>query len=496
MSNIPRSVISRELLPAGFAIYMVVGLSAFEGLAVSAALPQVAGDLGGVGLLPWVITAYLLSSGVATVIAGPLVDAYGVRATYRWAVLVFAFAGFAAGLSPTLSTMVVLRLVQGIGGEFLVAIALTAVGLVYPDHLIGRAYAASSVVWGVMGVAGPALAAGLLTFASWRWIFFINLPLGLLALVAGWRVMPSPVGDSSPRVDVRGALAIATIAAATVLGVDALDWRSSLWAGAAVASGLWYLRHARLAPNPVVRIEHIARQPFVGLAAGIGLVLAGAFTMYAYLPFFVRAGRGGSSALTAWSLLFFTVGWTSGAMIGSRMLDRRSESAMILVGFATIIPSMAVMAIGAGVNAPLWVVFAGSLGVGFGLGMATNAALTLLRASTSADQIGRASAAHQFARIQGFTVGAAIGGAVLLAVVGSRVGDVELVRDMLSGSAPATDVATKAVQLGFALSGSIGIVLELIGLGIVIRTRVWHSPAREARNASRQAVPGHGNSTD
>lgn len=498
MSTTPRSVVSRQLLPAAIAIYLVVALSAFEGLAVSAALPQVAGELGGVGLLPWVITAYLLSSGIATVVAGPLVDAYGVRMTYRWAVVVFVAGGFAAGFSSTLSMMVGLRLVQGIGGGFLVAIALTAVGLVYPDHLMGRAYAASSVVWGVMGVAGPGLAAAMLTFASWRWIFFINLPLGLLALVAGWKVMPGPVAQSSPRVDVTGAIAIATVTAASVLAVDALDWRSAFWATAALVSVLWYRRHARVAPDPVVRIEHIARQPFVGLAAGIGLVLAGAFTMYAYLPFFVRAGRGGSAALTAWSLLFFTVGWTSGAMIGSRMLDRRSESGMILAGFAMILPSMAVMVMGAGFNAPLWVVFAASSGVGLGLGVATNAALTLLRASTSADQIGRASAAHQFARNQGFTFGAAIGGAVLLAVVGARVGDVELVREMLAGSdVPATDAAMTAVQAGFALSGSIGIILALVGLGFVLRTRAWLTPARQARNSDRQVtVPAPRNATE
>ena len=336
MSDLPRSVIARPLLPAAIAIYMTVALSAFEGLAVSAALPQVAGELGAVGLLPWVITAYLLSAGIATVVAGPLVDALGVRLMYRWAVIVFATSGFAAGLSPTLGVMVALRLMQGVGGGFLVAIALVAVALVYPDHLIGRAYAASSVVWGAMGVAGPGLAAALLTFASWRWIFFINLPLGALALAAGWRVMPGPVGKTSRRVDVGGALAVAVVTAATLMAVSLLDRRSWLWLGAALVAGWGYWRHARVASNPVVRIEHIARQPFVGLAAGIGLVLAGAFTMYSYLPLYVRAGRGGSTALTAWSLLFFTVGWTTGATIGSRLLDRRSESFMIISGFARL----------------------------------------------------------------------------------------------------------------------------------------------------------------
>jgi len=484
MSDVPRSVLARPLLPAAIAIYLTVALSAFEGLAVSAALPQVAGDLGGVALLPWVITVYLLSSGVATIVSGPLVDAFGVRAMFRWSVIVFSISGFAAGFSTSLEMMVILRLVQGIGGGFLVAIGLAAVALVYPAHLVGRAFAANSVVWGVMGVAGPGIAAGLLTFASWRWIFFINLPLGLLAVAAGWRVLPGPVGDSDRKLDVAGAVAVAVITAGTLFAVDALDWISFGWLAGVLMVSWWYWRHARSIANPVVRIRHIAEQPFVGLAVGIGLVLAGAFTMYAYIPLYVRAGQGGSTTLTAWSVLFFTVGWTSGASIGSRLLDRRAESSLLLGGFAAVIPSMVVMVAVAALDGPLPVVFAGSFGVGVGLGVSTNAALTLLRASTPAAEVGRASAAHQFARNQGFTFGAAIGGAVLLAVVGIQVGDVELVRGLLSGA----DIepppgAAGAVRAGFAISGAVGLGLATVGLGFVLRTRSWLAPARMARRS-------------
>jgi MFS family permease len=180
----PTSVLSRELLPASIAIYTTVALAAFEGLAVSAALPQVAADLGDVHLLPWVVTGYLLMSGVATVVAGPLVDSYGVRAVFRAAIVVFVTGAVLASFVPSMPLMVAARLIHGAGGGAIIAVGIAAVSLIYPGHLIGRAFAANATVWGVMGVAGPGIAAFMLTTLNWRWIFLVNIPLGL------WRWRP------------------------------------------------------------------------------------------------------------------------------------------------------------------------------------------------------------------------------------------------------------------------------------------------------------------
>ena len=205
----PTSVLSRELLPASIAIYTTVALAAFEGLAVSAALPQVAGDLGDVHLLPWVVTGYLLMSGVATVVAGPLVDSYGVRAVFRAAIALFVGGAVLASFVPSMPLMVAARLIHGAGGGVIIAVGIAAVGLIYPAHLMGRAFAANATVWGVMGVAGPGIAAFMLTTLSWRWIFLVNIPLGLIALAAGWRVMPGPMETPGSRtVDVPGVIGV------------------------------------------------------------------------------------------------------------------------------------------------------------------------------------------------------------------------------------------------------------------------------------------------
>ncbi|MDX1448916.1 MAG: MFS transporter, partial [Acidimicrobiia bacterium] len=436
MTSQPSSVLSRELLPASIAIYTTVALAAFEGLAVSAALPQVAGDLGDVHLLPWVVTGYLLLSGVATVVAGPLVDSYGVRAVFRGAILLFVGGAVIASFVPSMPLMVAARLIHGAGGGAIIAVGIAAVGLIYPAHLVGRAFAANATVWGVMGVAGPGIAAFMLTTLNWRWIFLVNIPLGLLALAAGWRVMPGPTESPGSRtLDVPGMIGVLALNTFLLLAVDRLSISSLLWIGAAVVAGtaLWF--HIRRTPDPIMRIRHLLHQPFSSLAVAIALLVSGAVAMSSFLTLYVRGGRGASEALTAWSVFFFVIGWTLGANLSSRLLDRMAESSVIALGFALTTPGLGALGIAIVVDAPLAVILGLMVITAGGVGLATNAALTLLRAISDANEIGRSSAAHQFFRNQGFTLGAAMGGAVILAVVATAVGDVEAVRDVLASDA-------------------------------------------------------------
>lgn len=478
-----RDVFTRELRAATAAILLTVALAAFEGLAVSAALPQVAADLGSIDLLPWVITSFGLTSGVATVAAGPLVDSIGVARVFRISVVVFTVAGTAAGLVDTMPLMIAARLVQGAGAGATIAVGLAAVGLVFPRDLVGRAFALNSTVWGVMGVAAPALAAALLTVGSWRWIFLVNLPLGVIALLAGWRAMPNVAGPGlRTRPDAVGLTMVAAFTAAVLIGVDALGPGSAVGAAAALATGWLYLRRARRADAPVLLPRHVVDAPFGPLAWSISLLLSGAIAVQSFVPLYVQGGRGAGAALTAWSVLFFTVGWTLGANLSSRVLDRIAESTVMLVSFAIAVPSAVLVAMLAGAGLPLWSIFAALTILGGTVGGATNAALTLLRAVAGDAELGRATAAHQFLRNQGISVGAALGGATILLVVGRRVGDTERVRDLLAGAAAGTSAAVAdAIAAGFVTAGLAGAAVIAAGAVPLIALRRHLAPARRRR---------------
>jgi MFS family permease len=481
----PRSVVSGELLPVSIAIFATAGLASFESLGVAAALPDLAADLGDVSLLPWVITAYLLTSSLATVVAGPFIDAVGVSRVFRLAVVVFAASGFAAAFAPSMGVLVGLRLLQGFGGGLILTSGNAAISLVYPQHLVGRAYAANATVWGVMAVAGPAVAAAILTFLSWEWIFYVNLPLGAIALAAGWRVLPGPYGEAAGRFDLKGALLLTVITVASLFAVDSLSATSLLWLVIAAAAVVVYVRYARRVPHPVVRLEHIVPQPYRGLALSTSLLLAGTVAMSTYIPLYVRAGLEGSPGLTAWSVLPLTVGWTVGALVSSRMADRHSESWIVLVSFMVGLPSLAVAFMLITVDADVLVSFVSFFTAGVGVGMATNAALVLLRSVTDSARMGRVVSAHLFSRNQGFTFGSAIGGAVLLFVVTLQLGDLSLVRELIASSDGAgAPGAAAAVRSGFGVTVAVGFGLAVLGLLAAVRMRRSLAEARTAKRGS------------
>ncbi len=483
MTTQPTSVLSRPLLPASIAIYTTVALAAFEGLAISAALPQVAADLGDVHLLPWVVTGYLLFSGVATVVAGPLVDSYGVRAVFRAAISLFVTGAVLASFVPTMPWMIAARLIHGAGGGAIIAVGIAAVSLIYPAHLIGRAFAANATVWGVMGVAGPGIAAFMLTTLNWRWIFLVNIPLGLIALAAGWRVMPRAVENvHSRKVDLPGVIGVLVLNTFLLLAVDRLGPESMLWFGAAIVAGAALWLHIRRTADPIMRLRHLTSQPFATLATALALLVSGAVAMSSFLTLYVRGGRGASEVLTAWSVFFFVIGWTVGANLSSRLLDRLAETTVMGIGFSLTVPGLGLLGVGIASEAPLAVILALMVFVAAGVGLGTNAGLTLLRAVSDPNEIGRSSAAHQFFRNQGFTLGSAMGGAVILAVVATAVGDVEAVRDVLASEAIPNPVVSTAISEGYAAAAFAAFGVSAAGLIPFVALRRHLAPARATRN--------------
>ncbi len=467
--NAAKGLLSSELLPLSVALMLSIGLVAFEGLSVAPALPAIGADLGSAERLPWVMTVYLLASGLAIAVSGSLVDAIGCRTIYRVAIVSFVVSSFACGVSPSLEMVVVMRVLQGAAGGMIIAANGAAIGLGYPSALRSRAYAMASTVWGVLAFGGPALAAVLLSVLDWRWIFYVNVPLGLLAALLGWSRTPSKVEGSKPlQLDLKGALLIGAITSLGLVALSGVGLVALAGLAATVVSAVLYWRHAGVSEDPLIARRYFAHVPFRTLALAGGLIMAAGIGIETYLPLYLRGGRGESLALAAWSVLFLALGWTTAANLFSRLYHRISEGTVAFVGTIVIQPALVLSAAAVLLDLPLATLFFAFFAMGMGIGTTTNACITLVQAAAEEREIGRATAAHQFVRNMAVTYGTAAAGTALFVLASRLSGDPEAIQLALSSaesaedSLPASSAVTSAIGTGFVAAHLVGLVLAFV----------------------------------
>ena len=452
---------------------VVQGLAAFDGMAVIAALPSIAADLGDVSLLPWVSTAYLGTSAVAVLIGGPIIDAIGVRRTFRITGLWFLIASAGAAVAPSMPLLVAVRVVHGFGGGLVMAVVLATVGIAYPASLRRRAFAAVSMVWGVMSFGGPALAGLLLAVGGWRFVFAVQLPLTTLALAVGWSTLPGtrrrPTAISTDWV---GVALISSVVVLLLAAVGQIGIRWSVSGGSAalaVAAGAVYWWHAGRVNEPILARTHITRFPLAWVHLTAGLVMIAGLAVENYLPLYVQLTRGRSVEFAAFSITFLSVGWTSGSFIFSRLLSHWRESAVILLGAVLSVPSLAAAGLLVAREGSLTWILGTFVFVGLGVGFVSTASQTLMQAASDESEMGRVNAAHQFVRNLSITLAVALGGAVILSVVEAQVGDVETVRGVLAGEDVTVGAETMAaVGDGLALAHVPSVAMALGCLGVAV----------------------------
>ena len=467
----------------------VVALVAFDGLAIVAALPSITDDLGDVALVPWVITGFLATSAIAGLAAGPVIDAVGVRRTFRVTGLWFLLTSVFVAVAPTMETLVAARVLQGFGGGLVIAVALAAVGLAYPMKLRPRAFAANSMVWGTLGFGGPVIVAGLLAVGSWRLVFLAQIPLTVVALAMGWRSLPS-TRERPTRIQIDW-YGVGLITGLVVSSLVAVASFGAAWGGAiagivvAVACGALLWRHSGRPGDPVLARVHLMRFPLRRIHVTSGLVLIAGLAADNYLPLYTRTVKGWSESAAAFSVMFLTIGWTAAAFVVSRVLGRRTEADLILFGSVFSVPALVIAGIAVAADWPTAVVFVAYFAVGLAIGFVSTSGLNLLQSSSAAAEMGRTNSAHQFIRTLCITYGVAIGGAVLLFVVDRRAGDVEAVRELLGGDDTIVDPSTiDGIRDGFA---AVHVFSVIAAVGCIWAALVlWrHTRARAAAPATR-----------
>jgi EmrB/QacA subfamily drug resistance transporter len=317
-------------------------LAGLDQTIVATALPTIAGDLHSLSKLSWIVTAYLLASTVSTPLWGKLGDLYGRKIFFQAAIVIFLIGSVLAGASQTISELIIFRAVQGIGGGGLMVGAQTIVGDIVPPRDRGRYQGFFGAVFGVSSVLGPLIGGFFVDTLSWRWVFYVNLPVGVIALIVVAAVLPARRGKERHQVDYLGTIMIGGAATSLVLltslGGVTYPWGSGpiiTLAVLAVAFTAGFVVAERRAAEPVLPLHLFSQQVFAA-ASAIGFVV-GTFGALAYLPQYLQIVRGVSPTISGLHLLPLMVGLLATSIGTGQLISRWGRYKIFpVVGTATL----------------------------------------------------------------------------------------------------------------------------------------------------------------
>lgn len=397
------------------AMVLAMFLAAIEGTIVATAMPSIAAKLGGFSLYGWVFSAYLLMQAVTTPIFGKLADLYGRKPVFMAGISIFMAGSVLCGFVDSMGMLVAFRLLQGVGAGAVLPISATLAGDLYSLEERGRVQGYLASVWGVSSIVGP-LAGGLIVQgADWRWIFWLNVPFGLLAILLIARFLHEQVEHRERSIDFAGAaLLLAGLSALMLALTQGESWGAgpagALVAVAAVALPL-FLRQQRRAPDPMMHLElwgnRIIRTGNVAIfLAGIGMI-----GVISYLPAYVQGVLGYSALVAGFTLSSMSIGWPISSVAAGRLFRRLGVRALVRAGGLAATAGTLLIALLAG-RGPL-AAGVGAFVLGVGLGLLNTTFIVAIQSSVPWAQRGVATASNMLMRNLGNAVGAALLGGLL-----------------------------------------------------------------------------------
>ncbi len=446
-------------------------LIAIDATILATAVPSVVHDLGGVTSFPWLFSVYLLAQAVSVPVYAKLADTYGRKPLILFGIGLFLVGSVLSGFAVSMPMLIAFRAVQGLGAGAIMPISITIAGDIYTVAERAKVQGYLASVWAISSVVGPTLGGVFSQFVSWRWIFFVNIPLCLLAVALLWRNYHEQVARTKHRIDIAGAgtltIGLTLLLLGLLEGGQAWAWNSiagiGCFVGAAAAIVVFVLIERRAA-EPVLPLWVLSRRLLLTttlVSAGVGVLMTG---LTSYVPNFLEKTGGAVPLVAGLALAALTLGWPIAASNAGRLYLRVGFRPTAIIGSALAAVGAAALLLFAPA-ASIWLTALACFVVGLGLGTVATPSLIAAQASVGWAERGVVTGTNLFSRSIGSAVGVAVFGALANPVFAAR-----------GAGAAATATASNIVFIGVVVAGLLTVLAALVMPAV-------HAPGHEPAGA-------------
>jgi EmrB/QacA subfamily drug resistance transporter len=429
------------------ALLLGLFLAAMEMTVVATAMPTAVGDLGGLHLYAWAFSAYMLATTVTIPIYGKLADLRGRKPVMLVGIALFLAGSMACGRAASMEALVAFRALQGLGAGAIQPMALTIVGDLFDVRERGRMQGVFGAVWGVAGLVGPLLGGAIVHWLSWRWVFYVNVPLGIGCAIVLQAAYHERVERHEHRLDLAGAVLLA----GTVLSVLAATRSRATGAWAlplALLLALLFLAVERRASEPLLPLDLFAHR-VIGVASVTGaLVGAAMISTVTFVPLYVQSVLGGGPTAAGGAIAPMVIGWPIASALSGRVLHRVGYRPLIRGGLAISFVAALGLALLLRPGAAAWLprLLTGLYGIG--LGLANTPTVIAVQTSVAWNRRGVATASTMFFRTIGGTVAVGVLGGLLAASLAGGPATPEQVEQLLGPERRLLDATLLAAVAG------------------------------------------------
>ncbi|MFK4083440.1 MDR family MFS transporter [Kribbella sp. NPDC020789] len=447
--------------PILLAVMLSTGLVALDATILATAVPSVVEDLGGFTQFPWLFSIYLLAQAVSVPIYGKLADLRGRKPMILLGVTLFVAGSVLCGFAWSMPVLIAFRLIQGLGAGAIQPIGMTIIGDIYTVAERAKVQGYLASVWGISSFVGPTLGGVFSDYISWRWIFFVNVPLGIAAAIVLRKRFQEKVAEKTRhQIDYAGAVLLAVGGSLLLLG---LLEGGVMWAWDAPVS-IAILAVAVLLIVAFALVERRAAEPILppwvlgrrvlnsanATAFLIGLLMMGLST---YVPVFAQGVLGTTALIAGFALASMTIGWPIAASLSGRIYLRLGFRWTMLLGSAIVVLGSGIL-LTVSATSGVWQLAAACFVIGVGLGFSSAPAVVAAQSSVDWQHRGVVTGANMFSRSVGSAVGVATFGAVANGEIAARIGGAQ--KDL--GKLPA-DVLAPAIHDVFYVGAGAAVLL-------------------------------------